>query len=379
MIKRLIKNLVKKVLRLMPSDNYIMFESIPDLSDNTMPVFEEMVKRGIGKSYKMVWLIKDCKQNLPRYENTIYVDMGNIWNRIKYNYYICNSRAIIMCNRILEKGSKKQKEFYLCHGTAIKSVRHYYTLPDYIDYMLVASEGSKDMMAYEFMVDKEKVFALGFPRNDVMGYVKKDLSSLFEMKYKKIVVWYPTFRQHKSSEKLTNCQNALPILHNTEMAKKLNEIAEEKEVLLVIKPHFAQDVSYIKDYNLSNIVFIDDEFFVKNHITSYEFVASTDALITDYSSIYFDYLLCDKPVAVVWEDIEDYKKSPGFSIDVDEMMKCASKIYTLEDFEQFLKDVSCGNDKYRELRKEINVWANYSNDGENTKRVVDFIIEKAHL
>ena len=68
---------------------------------------------------------------------------------------------------------------------------------------------------------------------------------------------------------------------------------------------FRQDISYIQKYALSNICFIDDAFFRRNNITSYEFVGSCDALITDYSSIYFDYLLCGKPAAVIWEDIEE--------------------------------------------------------------------------
>ena len=119
--------------------------------------------------------------------------------------------------------------------------------------------------------------------------------------------------------------------------------------------------------------------FELNKITSYEFIGSCDALITDYSSVYFDYLLSNKPVAAVWEDIEEYRKNPGFAIDVDYYMKAAHKIYDLSDFKDFICQIETNEDRYKDERLEISKLVNYSNDGNNVKRVVDFIVEKAKL
>ena len=374
----MIKNLIKSILNHIPNGNIIMFESVPDLADNTMPVFEEMMRRGMHRKYKMVWWVNEVTDKLPKFENTSYIDLNTSWNRLLFRWYRMRAKCFICCNRVFEKGLNNQKIIYISHGTTVKSTRQYYTLPNDIDYVLIASEPSKQAMAYELGVDEAKVVALGYPRNDVMGKVNIDLHTCFEQDYKKIIVWYPTFRQHKNTNMIC-AKNALPILHDTEQAIRLNEMAKEQGVLVVVKPHFAQDVSYIKDYNLSNIIFIDDSFFRKNNLTSYEFVSSCDALITDYSSIYYDYLLCDKPVAVIWEDIEEYRQNPGFGVDVDEKMKCAHKIYKIEEFEKFLEDVATENDIYKELRKEISTWANYSTDGKNAERVTDFIIDKANL
>ena len=101
----------------------------------------------------------------------------------------------------------------------------------------------------------------------------------------------------------------------------------------MLKPHFAQDVSKIKSCNLSNIKFIDDQFFIENNITSYEFIANCDALISDYSSVYYDYLLCDKPIGLVWEDFHEYKNTVDFAVDMEYYMKAGEKIYNIEDFE----------------------------------------------
>lgn len=374
----MIKKILKKLLGLLPLGRYIVFESIPDLSDNTKAVFDKMVELGLNKKYKFVWCVSDKKKYSNKKDGIIYIDTKTRFNSMMSTYYILRAKCLISCNSFLISILKKQKSFYLTHGTAIKSVRNYYNVPDAVDYMLIASEPSKKMMSYEFRYDENKIIALGYPRNDFIQNASRDLHNYFETDYKKIIVWYPTFRQHKKGFK-TGSTNALPIISDSETAITLNEFARKHNTLIVIKPHFVQDISYIKNNNLSNICFIDDTFFVTNKISSYEFVGSCDALITDYSSIYYDYLLCNKPIALIWEDIQEYKKNPGFAVDIDYIGKAAEKIFNLYDFEKFIDHVSNGVDYLEEERREINEWANYSDDSKNTERVVDFIIEKANL
>lgn len=377
----MLKRIVKKLLFKLPVGKYIFLESFPDLSDNTKAVFDRMLELGLDKKYKFVWLVADKRKIAPenKHKNIIYIDTKTRFNNILFKYYGYRAKCLISCNIFLVSRRQDQKSFYLTHGTAIKSIHSYYTMPRGVDYLLVASEGTKSMMAYELMVDIDKVVATGFPRNDVFSDPPRDIHPLFEGDYDKIIVWYPTFRQHKLGRKKTACSNALPILYDPQHAIELNRIAEEKKVLIVIKPHFVQDISCITKYNLKNIKFIDDSFFTDNKISSYEFIGNCDAMITDYSSVYFDYLLCNKPIALIWEDIEQYKQDPGFSIDMEYYGKAAEKIYNIEDFKNFIVQLADGHDDLEQARKEINTWANISDDGKNTERVVDFIIDKANL
>lgn len=372
------KKIIKSLVGIFPSKKIIVLESTPDLSDNTAAVFKEMISRGINKRYKFVWWVSDKNKPFPKIKNTVYLDRKGFWNNLLFKWYILRSKCLICCNKYLIPFAKKQKSFYLTHGTAIKSVRGYYNIPSSIDYTIVASEPSKKMMAYEFKYDEEKCIPLGFPRNDVLYNASLDLKRFFGNEYEKFIVWYPTFRQHKNG-KTTGSINAMPIINSAEQAKKLNDIAKSNKTLLIVKPHFAQDISYINISELSNIIFINDAFFEDNQITSYEFVASCDSLITDYSSIYFDYLLCDKPVAVVWEDIDDYRKNPGFAIDVDYYLKAAHKIYNIDNFSEFIQDVACDKDDFKAARNEIKEWANCSDKPDNAARVVDFIIKSAKI
>ena len=98
------------------------------------------------------------------------------------------------------------------------------------------------------------------------------------------------------------------ILYSPEDVLDLNGFLAEKRVLLVFKPHPAQDLSVMKDLNCSNIRFIYNDYMLGRGIQTNELLAQTDALITDYSGIYYDYLLTDKPIGVTLDDYEDYKQ-----------------------------------------------------------------------
>lgn len=372
-IKKIAKNLIGKL----PGGNYIVFESAPVLSDNSRAVFDEMLRRGMQKKYRMYWWVNDRKADLPKFSNTGYLDLKTAWNRLRFRWITIRAKCLICCNSFLTVTNPSQTAFYLTHGTALKKLNDYY-LPEGITYTLVASEQVKDVMARELRADPETVVALGYPRNDILHQPSRDLHEVFPGTFRKVVVWYPTYRQHKNGLK-TDSKDGLPVLHDPDSALRLNEMAKELGILIVVKPHFAQDLSYIKQYDLSNILFIDDSFFAKNNLTSYEFVGSCDALITDYSSIFFDYLLCGKPVAVIWEDIEDYRQNPGFAMDPEVYMAGSHRIYSLADYEEFLRCLAAGRDPYREERYRLCELLNYAADGENARRVVDFIMEKANL
>lgn len=374
-----LKEFVKKTYpKFAPRKKIIVFESIPDFADNTKAVFDEMIRRGLNEKYEMVWGITGSKEHLPKIHNVVYLNFYNKKESVKYYLKATSARCFVSCNAFLVPYNSSQISFYLSHGTAIKSVRSYFSLPKRINYLLVAAPGVECIQMKELDVDKDRIFTLGFPRNDVLTAPPKNLKEYFEGDFEKIIVWYPTFRQQKTKIK-TAARNALPILHNEEYAKRLNEVAEKKGVLLVLKPHFAQDTGRIKEVNLSNIKFIDDEFFVKNEINSYEFVAGCDAMITDYSSIYFDYTLCDRPIAAVWEDIEEYKQNPGLIDNYEFYMSGAEKLYNVDDLIGFVKRVADGVDRLADERRKIRDIANYSTDRNNSSRVVDFIVDKAKL
>lgn len=360
--------------------NVIIFESVPDFSDNPYAVYQEMIRRDLHKKYKILW---SCSKDVtmpqtPAGVGYIYPLKKTVKERLRNMYYMANAKCMVCCNRFLVPWRKSQPCFYLTHGTTIKQVRGYYNLPEPIQYCLSAAPAVAELTADALRTDINKMFSLGFPRNDVLLTANEPIREMLGTTCKKVIVWYPTFRQHASGSNVSS-GNALPVIHDQQAALELNQWAKDLDILLVLKPHFAQDLSQIKALDLSNIRFIDDEFFRIHNIGSYAFVASCDALLSDYSSIYYDYLLCDKPVGLVWEDIEEYRQNPGFAVDLDVMCKGGVKIYNLEDFKSFLKEVAEETDSCGEARREIRDLTNYKPDGKATQRVTDFIVEKACL
>ena len=227
-----------------PLKNIIVLESVPDCSDNTWAVFQEMMKRGLFKQYKLVWRVSKAHSFL-QYPNTDYLDTNDAHGRRKYLRYVRCAKCLICCNNFLGSTRKGQFSIYLSHGTALKSVRSYYTVPANINCFLAASKQVVDLQAYEFNCDKAKIVPLGFPRNDVFSCLPFPVKSVLEGEFKKVLLWYPTFRQHKNGLK-TESLHALPIIYDIGAAKHINDIAKQSGVLIVIKPHFAQDLTYIK-------------------------------------------------------------------------------------------------------------------------------------
>ena len=371
-IEFIIDHIIAPCFLFFPTRNTILLESVPSMSDSTYKVYEELLKRGINRTYKIVWWLYD-ECDITTTDNVVFID-SNV-SRIRLKYYEYTSKCIVSCNRFLEAHSKRQKAFYIAHGSPLKNVTSYYFMPKGINYFFCASEGFRDLFAEQLHTDPEKGFCLGLPRNDDLGQPVHDpLSMYFDMPDCKSIVWYPTFRQHKTGVN-SNVKHGLPIIHDETALKELNDCLIRNKVIAVIKPHFAQDLSKIKTIGLSNIFFIDDSFFKKNNISSYEMVNSGDALISDYSSVYYDYLLCDKPIGLVWEDIDDYRDNPGFAVDIDHLCKGGVKIYTISDLLAFVENVANGVDDLRKERAEVNAFVNYSNDHLNTLRVTDKILE----
>jgi len=124
---------------------------------------------------------------------------------------------------------------------------------------------------------------------------------------------------------------------------------------------------------MSNLHFIDDTFFSENDLTPYQFLHMSDGLITDYSSVYYDYLLQDKPIALIWEDVEEYIRHGGFAVDTDVYCAGGEKVYTEEELCAFIRRVARGEDVLRESRAEVRDMTNAHADGQTSLRVAKWV------
>lgn len=348
-----------------------MMESKPDYADNTLAVYNYIVEKKLCKDLEIVWLVsKKTDKNIK----SILLDKTFI-SRLRYNYYLARSKGLVYCNSAIGKADKRQISIFLCHGSKSKMTCGSYEAPKDLDYILVQADMFKEATRYGYNLSSNtKMITLGYPRNDdLLTEPNIDRQVLFGKEFNKLIVWYPTFRQHKNGEKNVS-SITLPVIHNEEAARAINEKAKELGILIALKPHFAQNTDFIKNSNLSNLVIFDDEFLVKNNIRSYQLLSLCDSLITDYSSVYYDYLLCDKPIGLVWEDYEEYKKGQGFALDPDVVYSGGEKIFNVEDFYAYLERIAKGEDILKEERTKIKNLSNVYQDANSSKRVAEFIV-----
>ena len=136
--------------------------------------------------------------------------------------------------------------------------------------------------------------------------------------------------------------------------------------------HPAQDISSLNiSDNLSNIIFLTSQRAEELELHVYELMTETDALLSDYSSVSFDYMLLDKPIGFTIDDIESYKI--GFSVENPLYYMAGNKIYTYEELVDFIVSVKKNEDNYKEERHKINDFCNFYKDANSCERVVELL------
>lgn len=350
----------------------IFFEGVPDFRDDARLVYDEMIRRGIHKKYKMLWAVEhpELFSDLPEY-NTFFIKKGSDeWIR-----YSRTSKVLLSCNQTFYKAVKRkgQINYYLGHGAVFKNCGSYMRKGAAINYVNIISEELKKESEIDQQCSSDYFTYFGLPKNDLFYGDKVDLHAIFEdHSFKKCVIWMPTFRQNLSGNRVYS-SIAQPIIHNVDDALIVNEIAKEKEVLVVLKPHFNQNMKAIKEMKLSNFLIVNDTYFSKRGVMMYEVLAAADGLLTDYSSVYWDFLNANKPIGLCWEDYEEFMEKCGLNIN-PEMVRCAAEmVNNMADLKQFLTNISSGIDVKREERGLLNKKINGRTAGKSSKMIVDYL------
>ena len=367
---------ISAIFRLLGLQNVIILEAGRGTRENTQAVFEELLRRKAWEKYRFI-LVADRPAELKHlvsrrvsvYQRPAY--HANYWAHFRLLWKKLRAVMILDENVQIRKKLPDTVHILLTHGSPVKSVHDYYNCSPDTDYILSQSPFWAPINQYELRVPPEKLVTLGFPRNDALFDSAVSMEELFGRAYRKVVVWFPTFRQHQRYGKQTSI--SLPVLHDEAAAEQINAYAARYDVLLIVKPHPAQDLSAIQAMELDHLKFLYDDFFTAHGLTAHAFLAKTDAMITDYSSIVFDYILTGKPIALTFEDYSEYKERVGFAIDVDILRSCSTMLDTAEDFERFFRDLAEGNDPLREKRDEVMRLTNTYLDGNSTRRVVDWL------
>lgn len=370
---------------LLPMNNEIIFESHPDFTCNSYALYQHMLERGVNKKYKLTWLVREPeKYTADAEQNLDYLPLFPKGAKEKIRTYLrCNrAKAVFTCHTHVSSlcVSKKQINIYLDHGSHLKNcLVNNKRFGVRCTYLNCQSDFFIPLNVSQYTVEENQIVALGLPRNDLLFENTGSISRIVGEGDQKVILWAPTFRRHHGKERV-DCNISyplgLPILYSEGDAEEVNRVLAENNVLLVIKPHPSSDMSVIKEQKLSNVMFLYNEDLEAADVQLNEFMAQTDAMITDYSSIYYDYLLLDRPIGLTLDDYNKYTDQKGFVFDDPLEILKGEYMYNVNDLCEFVACVAKGEDRCgEERRKTMNLVHSYQ-DNCSSRRVCDFILEK---
>lgn len=382
----MIKKILVACIRLLPLQRMIVFESHPDLSDNSFALYEEFLRRGIQHRYKIYWMktFHDGKKyELPEHVDTFENEPQTVREMIKRAYVLNCSRYIIDCNSFVYKRRKKQVRFHLGHGMPIKIDLEYSRKFGECDEYMIQSEFWKNIYSEKLYVPEQVLCDLGYPRNDVL--VNRSPAEKWKRStagFHKVVLWMPTYRQHRlhMEQAMENpYPYGMPCVHDRQELEQLNEVLERENILMLFRPHPVQELSVFERESFSHIRIADDAYLAESGLTLYELLGNTDALITDYSSVYFDYLLTDNPVALTIEDKEEYFRH--FTLAFPDYKEYIKGFY-VEDFKRllnFIEETASGMDSAKAERMKAKEMFHTDTDGRAAAKITELLIEKYGL
>lgn len=345
-------------------------------------IYEEMLEDERFKDYTFVWLFKnpDEFRFLKENPNTKIMKYGskNCEKLLsKAKYWIFNFRAPEWWL------PKKDQVYVQCwHGTPLKRLgfdletsdnamnstkeirKKYISDTKRFKYFLspCAFSSEKFISAWDMKTyGKEgSIIELGYPRNDYLSnYKKEEISQIrkelgIELVDKKVILYAPTWRdnQHQSG-----------VGYVYENPVDFNLLREElgEDYIILFRAHylvassfdfakyegFVYDVSQYDDINKLYVV--------------------SDLLVTDYSSVFFDYAILKRPMIFYMYDLADYRDNVrGFYLDLSELPGPI-----VEDDRAFIEavkslDLNYVDDSIEKFNEKFNLY----NDGKAARRVI---------
>lgn len=376
-----------------PDEKTVVFNSFNGKTYGCSPkaVYEYMISHEEFSDWNFIWAFKNAKKHkfLENNPNTKVIrQTARIYERrlAKAKYWVTNYR-------VPDHVWPKPEQVYVqCwHGTPLKrlgydlqtsenaidsiaDIRKKYDMDaKKFDYILSPSKFASEKFSSAWNLKssgmEDKVMEVGYPRNDfLLNHKPEDIRAIKENlgipEEKKVILYAPTWRdnQHEAGVGFTYDLNL-------DFERLREELGEEYVILFRVHYLVASKFSF-KDfegfiYNVSNY---DDI----NHL-----YLIADLLITDYSSVFFDYGILKKPMLFYMYDLDDYKDSiRGFYFGID---KLPGRIITKEsELPDAIRD-SVENFVYDDKYREFNEMFSHSEDGQASARFVATVFKDVHV
>ncbi len=391
-MKRLVKGIFRQVFNVIALFSTVsksmVFESRSDYCDNSKALFLEALKYKVNEEYRIYWLVsKKEKFDHISIKNVKFVSLEYESSFLSFLAKLNAYRLTALSNYFFythqnlskHRPRKNQVVFNLTHGTSLKNTKGKHDPVKNNSYILSTSDFMGSIRLKSYDSGQDKLVVLGYPRNDLLF---EDTKALMDLSIDKpedfsLVLWMPTYRRHIN--KLVNDTDAkeddidLPLLKKKAEWDLLNQKLKKEKLILLIKPHPAQDLSFMALEEKENIKIVKNEDLEKAQIELYHLIGKSDLLITDYSSTYIDYLLLDRPIAFTVDDMKEYKDNTGFLVEDPLSYMPGAKLESFSDLIELLEDFKNKEDPYIDERKRILDLFHQYKDENSSKRILEFL------
>ncbi|MFC4620433.1 CDP-glycerol glycerophosphotransferase family protein [Camelliibacillus cellulosilyticus] len=368
--------------RVLPVDKkLIVFESGvgKQYADSPRAIYEEIIRRNLD--YQKIWI---CNQKV-RFLDPKTKQIKRL--SPQYYYYLAKARYWINNQNFPTYIKKRKQTTYIqtWHGTPLKKMlfdieevqgrderylEHVYNATKTWDYLISPSAYASDAFRSAFRYMGE-ILETGYPRNDIFYRPEKET---IEMQVrnrlnlpsdKKIILYAPTFRDNQTKKKN---KFVFDIKFDFEKMKQ----ALGDDFILLLRMHVV----------ISNNIVIPEEYreFIKN-VSKYpdiqELYLISDLLITDYSSVMFDFANSRRPILFYTYDLEEYRDDlRGFYMDFEQEAPGP----LLQTTEEVIEAIQRIDDIKKDYQKRYDAfYQKYCGleDGHASERVVDVFFGKS--
>jgi CDP-glycerol glycerophosphotransferase len=299
--------------------NRILFISFGGrrFDDSPKVIYEAMMKDKRFDKIEYIWAFNDPEQYKIMRGIKVKVDtFSYLYYALSSNIWVVNSSA----ERGLSFKKRKTTCFNTWHGTPMKkmgkdieSSKSFASLAkETDDIFLVQGEFEANIFIHAMGINQHAIRYIGYPRNDELTqndedrvkHIKKLLNIPFD---KKVILYTPTFREYNTDVMGNKIFN--PPIHLDKWYKLLG-----KEYVLLYRLHY--------DVSKSSLMSYEGKFAMNmtNYPSLNDLIIVSDLLISDYSSVFFDYSITSKPMLCFAYDIAEYTKERGLYLDLSKDM-----------------------------------------------------------
>lgn len=294
-------------LFLKENENTILFVSYMGKNFNDSPkvIYDKIIQDPYFKDYTFIWAFNDTGKYEIKNKNTIKVKMDSfeyLKTALQASYWVTN----VNIERGLHFKKNYTQSINTWHGVPLKKIgndvrgRNDFNFSD-TDVFCYSGDYEYEIYKRAFNLTDKNLYKIGMPRNDKVLKNEKDVANRVKESLsiygKKIILYAPTWREDS---------NDLRLMDLIRWEKVLSD-----DYVLLIKVHGLNE-----QFNINENSFVRD---VSDYEETSELIIASDLLITDYSSIMFDFALTGKPIFIYMTDYDKYVSERGTYFNLKEI------------------------------------------------------------